>query len=55
MAQLCFIKALQKRDTMLNREPEDVKEDTKNEVQKSAVPAWNKLKSKVRLNLTKGF
>ncbi|VDK74756.1 unnamed protein product [Litomosoides sigmodontis] len=45
--------ALQRRDTMLNKEPEDAKEETKNKIQKSAVPAWIKLKSKVGLNLTK--
>ncbi|VDO54673.1 unnamed protein product [Onchocerca flexuosa] len=32
---------------MLNKEPEDVKEETKMKEQKPAVPVWNKLKSKV--------
>uniref|UniRef100_A0A1I7W4N5 Cytoplasmic protein n=1 Tax=Loa loa TaxID=7209 RepID=A0A1I7W4N5_LOALO len=38
---------LQRRDTMLNKEPDDVKSDTENKMQKSAAPAWNKMKSKV--------
>ncbi|VBB29535.1 unnamed protein product [Acanthocheilonema viteae] len=38
---------LQRRDAMVNKEPEDVKGDTGNKIQKSAAPAWNKLKSKV--------
>ncbi|VDK84147.1 unnamed protein product [Onchocerca ochengi] len=41
---------LQTRDSMLNREPEDAKEETKIKVQKPVVPVWNKLKSKVRFN-----
>ncbi|CAG9537036.1 unnamed protein product [Cercopithifilaria johnstoni] len=39
--------ALQRRDTLLNKEPENVKEDAENKMQKSAPPAWNKLKSKL--------